>query len=287
MNTSLSSEEQVVDLNETISDDDNDNNELTMHNSVSFEYTDEHSYNYNEGRWTKDEQYRFMEGIMKYKNDWKNIQMNIRTRSSTQVRSHAQKFFLMCKKVLLLCKGGMLDKYENRKIINNIFDTVFKGNDYTPDDEFYTCIEKMIFNTDKHKTHKRSDNKHCKRNNNNMKVNSKDVMMNKVQMIFNITKSHKRNNNSNNDCECGCEVNSNVNTQVKLLERNPFNITFDINGNDLTNISSDHSCSNINMNINDDYVFETYAYQFDMNSNEKEIENESVEYLYKCDVNNS
>ena len=285
MNTSLSSEEHVDDLNETISDDDNDNdNDDIIHNSVSFEYSDEHNHNYNKGRWTKEEQFRFMEGIVKYKNDWKSIQMNIRTRSSTQVRSHAQKFFLMCKKALLLRKGRMLVEYENKKIINRIFDSVFKRKDYTPSDEFYIYIEKMIFNTDKHKTHKRnnserSDNdKHLKRNS-HTKLNKEDIM------IFNITKSHKCNNN---EYDHECEVNSNVNAKFKLSERNPFNITFDLNGNDLTNISSDHSCSNMNINRNDDdYVFETYAFQFDMNSNEKEIENESVEYLYKCDVNNS
>jgi SHAQKYF class myb-like DNA-binding protein len=52
---------------------------------------------YNIGRWTEDEHRRFIEAILKYGNDWKNVQKHIRTRSSTQSRSHSQKFFLKIK----------------------------------------------------------------------------------------------------------------------------------------------------------------------------------------------
>lgn len=49
---------------------------------------------YNSGRWTIDEHKRFIEAIIKFGNDWKNVQKYIKTRSSTQSRSHSQKFFL-------------------------------------------------------------------------------------------------------------------------------------------------------------------------------------------------
>lgn len=52
---------------------------------------------YNIGRWTEEEHRRFIEAILKYGNDWKNVQKHIRTRSSTQSRSHSQKFFLKIK----------------------------------------------------------------------------------------------------------------------------------------------------------------------------------------------
>eukprot|EP00340_Litonotus_pictus_P006841 CAMPEP_0170513758 /NCGR_PEP_ID=MMETSP0209-20121228/306_1 /TAXON_ID=665100 ORGANISM="Litonotus pictus, Strain P1" /NCGR_SAMPLE_ID=MMETSP0209 /ASSEMBLY_ACC=CAM_ASM_000301 /LENGTH=410 /DNA_ID=CAMNT_0010797569 /DNA_START=1 /DNA_END=1233 /DNA_ORIENTATION=+ len=52
---------------------------------------------FNIGRWTEDEHRRFIEAILKYGNDWKNVQKHIRTRSSTQSRSHSQKFFLKIK----------------------------------------------------------------------------------------------------------------------------------------------------------------------------------------------
>ena len=53
---------------------------------------------YNSGRWTNEEHQKFIEGILKYGNEWKKVQSIIKTRSSTQARSHAQKFFLRMKK---------------------------------------------------------------------------------------------------------------------------------------------------------------------------------------------
>jgi len=52
---------------------------------------------YNIGRWTEDEHRRFIEAILKYGNEWKSVQRHIKTRSSTQSRSHSQKFFLKIK----------------------------------------------------------------------------------------------------------------------------------------------------------------------------------------------
>lgn len=52
---------------------------------------------YNNGRWSEDEHRRFIEAILKYGNDWKKVQSHIKTRSSTQTRSHSQKFFMKLK----------------------------------------------------------------------------------------------------------------------------------------------------------------------------------------------
>jgi SHAQKYF class myb-like DNA-binding protein len=58
--------------------------------------------NFNTGRWTQEEHRRFVEAIMRYGNEWKNVQQFVKTRSSTQARSHAQKFFYKMKKNNLL-----------------------------------------------------------------------------------------------------------------------------------------------------------------------------------------
>lgn len=55
---------------------------------------------YNSGRWTQEEHLKFIDGILEYGNEWKKVQSLIKTRSSTQARSHAQKFFLRIKKNL-------------------------------------------------------------------------------------------------------------------------------------------------------------------------------------------
>ena len=50
------------------------------------------------GRWQQDEHQRFIEAILKYGNEWKLVQKHVGTRSSTQARSHAQKFFVKIKR---------------------------------------------------------------------------------------------------------------------------------------------------------------------------------------------
>jgi SHAQKYF class myb-like DNA-binding protein len=64
--------------------------------------------NYNTGRWSQDEHKKFIEAIIKYGNEWKKIKEFIGSRSSTQARSHAQKFFIRLKKKL----------FEKKLIIN-------------------------------------------------------------------------------------------------------------------------------------------------------------------------
>jgi SHAQKYF class myb-like DNA-binding protein len=56
------------------------------------------------GRWSKEEQNRFIEAIILYGDDWKKVQKHISTRSSTQARSHAQKFLLKLKKCEMIRK---------------------------------------------------------------------------------------------------------------------------------------------------------------------------------------
>ena len=50
--------------------------------------------NYNQGRWTKFEHYRFLEALKLYGKEWQKVQQHVNTRTSTQARSHAQKFFV-------------------------------------------------------------------------------------------------------------------------------------------------------------------------------------------------
>ena len=50
------------------------------------------------GRWQKDEHKRFIDAIIYYGNDWHKVQQFVGTRTSTQARSHAQKFFEKLKK---------------------------------------------------------------------------------------------------------------------------------------------------------------------------------------------
>lgn len=46
------------------------------------------------GRWTKEEHERFVEGIRRFGKNWKKVEEFVGTRNGAQIRSHAQKFFL-------------------------------------------------------------------------------------------------------------------------------------------------------------------------------------------------
>ena len=51
------------------------------------------------GRWTLKEHLQFLEGLDKYGVKWKKIKTLIKTRTTAQIRSHSQKFFLKLKRV--------------------------------------------------------------------------------------------------------------------------------------------------------------------------------------------
>jgi SHAQKYF class myb-like DNA-binding protein len=54
----------------------------------------------NNGRWNSHEHQLFLEAILQFGNEWKKVQQHIKSRSSTQARSHAQKFFINIKSKL-------------------------------------------------------------------------------------------------------------------------------------------------------------------------------------------
>ncbi|TMW68741.1 hypothetical protein Poli38472_006209 [Pythium oligandrum] len=58
------------------------------------------------GRWSADEHERFLAGFRIHGHKWKRVQQVVRTRSVTQVRTHAQKYLLKLAKMKAEKKGG-------------------------------------------------------------------------------------------------------------------------------------------------------------------------------------
>ena len=78
--------------------------------------------NTNGGRWSKDEQKRFAEAVLKFGNDWRKIQKHISSRNITQVRSHAQKFLMKLKENDFIRNKGLDQTMSWTKTMNYLRD---------------------------------------------------------------------------------------------------------------------------------------------------------------------
>lgn len=91
------------------------------------------------GRWNKEEQIRFIKGCLLYGNDWTKLKKYVKTRTSGQIRSHAQKY---------LIKLNM--KYQKINFNDKMFQDFFNNNNiiknYINNFNFYDMekIEKII-----------------------------------------------------------------------------------------------------------------------------------------------
>ena len=59
----------------------------------------EKKFSLNEGRWSYEEHIKFIEALVDYGKNWKDVQKYVGTRSPAQARSHAQKFLLKLKMI--------------------------------------------------------------------------------------------------------------------------------------------------------------------------------------------
>ena len=165
------------------------------------------STKYNTGRWTQEEHLKFIDGILEYGNEWKKVQSLIKTRSSTQARSHAQKFFLRIKKNL------------------NINDNPYSSNEsylnspQSNQDNFsIKYFFELLASQDKDKT---------KYDNGKLTSSQREKLLNIVAKFsnseFDNIKSKPSENSSSNSIEINEEVNSLTSQMIKLPGR-IFNI---------------------------------------------------------------
>ena len=76
----------------------------------------ESNIDYNSGRWLPKEHCQFIEAIFLFGNEWRKVERYIKTRTSAQARSHAQKFFINLQKRFVdenIQKLSMLNLNEN------------------------------------------------------------------------------------------------------------------------------------------------------------------------------
>ena len=114
----------------------------------------------NEGRWSKEEHEKFLEGIVLYGINWKKVKTLIGTRTSIQVRSHAQKFFYKMK----TCKDESIGIDFTLNSICNIRDMISQIKKNNPN---YNIINIFKYLTYKCDNFEKSRKKIVVKNNNN------------------------------------------------------------------------------------------------------------------------
>ena len=130
----------------------------------------------NIGRWSYDEQIKFIDALSKYGTNWKQINKVINTRSLPQIRSHAQKFFNRLK----LCKNEELGIDFTKNEIKNIKDMINQikliNSNYDVN-KILLYLSKNIINNIDEQEYKTMDNNHnniINKSNTNEELNKKE-----------------------------------------------------------------------------------------------------------------
>ena len=130
----------------------------------------------NVGRWSYDEQIKFIDALSKYGTNWKQINKVINTRSLPQIRSHAQKFFNRLK----LCKNEELGIDFTKNEIKNIKDMINQikliNSNYDVN-KILLYLSKNIINNIDEQEYKTIDNNHnniINKSNTNEELNKKE-----------------------------------------------------------------------------------------------------------------
>ena len=141
----------------------------------------------NEGRWSSEEHTRFIEGLVEYGKNWKDVQKYVGTRSTAQVRSHAQKFLLKLK--MVNCPELNIDLTNNNiKNLSNVIEEIKRKNKNNENEQKF-LIEKLKILSD---TITNENMEISKKKNKNIKLKfeskktEKKINTNKTEAIDNI-----------------------------------------------------------------------------------------------------
>ena len=205
------------------------------------EYKKKSSENFifNEGRWTKEEHEKFLEGIVLYGINWKKIKTLIETRTLMQVRSHAQKFFYKMK----TCKDESLGINFTSNTICNIRDMI---NQIKNNNSNYNIINVFKYLTNKCDNIEKSRKKMLKRNNKN--ITFKRSELNNQSNIINL----KEDNSNIKDNNFIFNQINNINKMKEAQNinyNNPNNISKMNNQYNIFNILQNLLTMNYNLNI--------------------------------------
>ena len=185
------------------------------------------------GRWKQEEHFRFIKGCLLFGNNWKKVKKYVKTRSSAQIRSHAQKYLIkLNKKYHHICFDNTENSSENYNLdyefIQNVTNSDLKNFDMEKIEQMILIIFKNsnsnlnIFN----ERHNNTINL-----NENILKNETSINSKKKEKIFNFIKVSKckdseyENLNYNNNTKnfLNKKINNNIDFSILYNKSNGLN----------------------------------------------------------------
>ena len=185
------------------------------------------------GRWKQEEHFRFIKGCLLFGNNWKKVKKYVKTRSSAQIRSHAQKYLIkLNKKYHHICFDNTENSSENYNLdyefIQNVTNSDLKNFDMEKIEQMILIIFKNsnsnlnIFN----ERHNNTINL-----NKNILKNETSINSKKKEKIFNFIKVSKckdseyENLNYNNNTKnfLNKKINNNIDFSILYNKSNGLN----------------------------------------------------------------
>lgn len=105
--------------------------------------TESDSVQYNQGRWTSLEHFKFLEALKKFGKEWQKVQAHVSTRTSTQARSHAQKFFIKLEKKSLTLEEFLKD-LDLKEVEKTLLASGMDNTDYDEEREVNMVANKKL-----------------------------------------------------------------------------------------------------------------------------------------------
>ena len=268
--------ENIIENNSVIGkgqeNESNINNKLLANSKINESEDESNENKFHTGRWTEEEHQKFIDGILKYGNEWKKVQQIIKTRSSTQARSHAQKFFLKFKKniqsnnvdfndkekiIEILTNNinaNILTDIEKEKLLNVIFSNI-KHEEYNNENSIdKICLEEENLGYKKEKENNNDSLSKIKSNDTLLSYNSeqkklglkrkysKNLDMKDLDKIFNIKKdlSHRASMDFSISKMSNIDENRKNSCDNLKNSKNQKNKNFDNNNNNSNNANNNN-----------------------------------------------
>ena len=247
--------------------------------------------NHSTGRWNRDEHQRFIDGMIKYGNNWRQVQKYIGTRTSTQIRSHAQKFFDKLKRSKIFKKGEYDLSTNSLKLLYEIMSKLSEKQKAQATKKLYSLpyeINSRSDNINKNKSEDEfnfsNDDEYFQNNNNkNEEKNEKTELINNKDDYY-----LEKDENNNNKL---------YNNDYIIYDENNYNYEYynfgirSRKGSDIFNNQRKNSLGELNEIKNEINNFEDYNEDINSNIAINEDEDETIKnkfnYLEYSFINNS